>query len=64
MASRMRFATHLRVDELEYRYRAAHEPHERAWWHILWLLARGLLAKDIATSTGYTRPWNRQIAKR
>jgi len=42
----------------------AREPHERAWWHILWLLARGLLAKDIATSTGYTRPWNRQIAKR
>jgi hypothetical protein len=41
--------------ELERRYRAAKEPHERSWWQILWLLARGQLAKDIAESTGYSR---------
>src|SRR5258708_24936685 len=61
---RIRLATHLSVDELEQRYRAAHEPHERTWWQILWLLARGQLAKDIAQSTGYTRTWIGQIAKR
>jgi transposase len=61
---RIRLATHLSVDELEQRYRAAHEPHERTWWQILWLLARGQLAKDIAESTGYTRTWVGQIAKR
>lgn len=55
MARRIRLATHLSVDELEQRYRAAHEPHKRTWWQILWLLARGHLAKDIAESTGYTR---------
>jgi transposase len=64
MARRIYLATHLSVDELEKRYRAAHEPHERTWWQILWLLARGQLAKDIAQSTGYTASWIGQIAKR
>src|SRR5258707_12438676 len=64
MARRIHLATHLSVDELEQRYRAAHEPHERTWWQILWLLARGQLAKDIAASTGYTPTWIGQIAKR
>jgi hypothetical protein len=54
----------LSVDELERRYRAAKEPHERTWWQILWLLARGQLAKEIAESTGYSRYWIGQIAKR
>ncbi len=64
MARRIRLATHLSVAELEQRYRAAHEPHERTWWQILWLLSRGQLAKDIAENTGYTRTWIGQIAKR
>jgi transposase len=64
MARHIHLATHLSVDELEQRYRAAHEPHERTWWQILWLLARGQLAKDIAQSTGYTASWIGQIAKR
>jgi hypothetical protein len=54
----------LSVDELARRYRAVKEPHERSWWQILWLLARGWLAKDIAASTGYSRYWIGQIAKR
>ena len=64
MARRIRLATHLSVDELEQRYRTAHEPHERSWWQILWLLARGQTATAIAQSTGYTRTWIGQIAKR
>src|SRR5260221_14742576 len=64
MARHIHLATHLSVDDLEQRYRAAHEPHERTWWQILWLLARGQLAKDIAQSTGYTASWIGQIAKR
>jgi transposase len=64
MARRIRLATHLSADELEQRYRAAHEPHERTWWQILWLLARGQTATAIAQSTGYTRTWIGQIAKR
>ena len=64
MARRIRLATHLSVEELEQRYRAAHEPHERTWWQIVWLLARGQTATRIAESTGYTRTWIGQIAKR
>ncbi len=64
MARHIHLRPDLSVHELERRYRAAKEPHERSWWQILWLLARGQLAKDIAESTGYSRYWIGQIAKR
>src|SRR5712691_9580576 len=64
MGRHIHLATHLSVDDLEQRYRAAHEPHERSWWQMLWLLARGQTATAIADSTGYTRAWIGQIAKR
>jgi transposase len=64
MARRIHLRTDLSVDELERRYRSAKEPHERSWWQILWLLARGQKAKDIAESTGYSAYWIGQIAKR
>ena len=64
MNRHIHLATHLSVDELEQRYRAAHEPHERTWWQIAWLLAKGQTATTIAESTGYTRYWIGQIAKR
>lgn len=57
MSRRIALAPHLRVEDLEQRYRAAHEPHERSWWQILWLLAKGQTATGIAESTGYTRYW-------
>src|SRR5690242_13587650 len=64
MARRIHLRPDLSVDELERRYRAAKEPHARSWWQILWLLACGHLAKEIAESTGYSRYWIGQIAKR
>src|SRR5690242_19774938 len=64
MGRHMHLAAHLSVADLEHRYRAAYEPHERSWWQILWLLARGQTATAIADSTGYTRAWIGQIAKR
>jgi transposase len=64
MARYIHLRPDLSVDDLERRYRAAKEPHERSWWQILWLLARGQLAKEIAESTGYSRYWIGQIAKR
>src|SRR5258708_40320084 len=64
MGRHLHLATHLSVEDLEKRYRAAHEPHERSWWQILWLVAKGQTATAIAESTGYTRAWIGQIAKR
>jgi transposase len=64
MGRHIYLATHLSVADLEQRYRAAYEPHERSWWQILWLLARGQTATAIADITGYNRAWIGQIAKR
>src|SRR5215469_1064559 len=64
MSRHIALAPHLRVEDLERRYRAAHEPHERSWWQMLWLLARGQTATAIAENTGYTHYWIGQIAKR
>lgn len=64
MARHIRLEPHLAVDELARRYRAAKEPHERSWWQILWLLARGQTATQIAQSTGYSAYWIGQVAKR
>jgi rhodanese-related sulfurtransferase len=57
MSRHIQLATHLSVADLEQRSRAASEPHERSWWQILWLLARGQTATTIADSTGYSRYW-------
>src|SRR5215831_7363839 len=55
---------HLSTDDLERRYRSAHEPHERSWWQMLWLLSRGQTARQVAQSTGYSPYWIGQLAKR
>ena len=62
----MRLEPHLAVDALERRYRAAKEPHERSWWQILWLLAKGqtATAAAVAESTGYSRYWIGQLVRR
>jgi transposase len=64
MGRRLRLDPHLTVDELERRYRAAKEPHERSWWQILWLLAKGQTAAAVAASTGYSRYWIGQLVGR
>jgi transposase len=64
MPRRLRLEPHLAVEELERRYRAAKEPHERSWWQIIWLVARGQTGKQIAESTGYSRYWIGQLVRR
>lgn len=61
---RIQLVSDLTTDELEARYRRAHEPTERRWWQILWLLSRDQTAKLVTESTGYSRYWIGQIAKR
>src|SRR5258705_12140058 len=66
MARRMHPQPHLSVDELFRRYHAvaAKEPHERSWWQILWLLAQGRTATELAGVTGYSANWIGQLAQR
>jgi len=61
---KIHLAPYLTTVELEIRYRRAHEPTERNWWQILWLLSRNQTARMVAESTGYSRYWIGQIAKR
>jgi len=60
----VKVAPHLSLEELERRYRRAQEPHERSWWQILWFLARGQTARQVAESTGYSAYWIGQLAAR
>lgn len=66
MARRIHLHSHLSVDGLERRYRAvaAKEPHERSWWQILWLLAHGRAATELAVVTGYSAYWIGQLTQR
>ena len=64
MARRISLEPHLTTDELEGRYRSTKDPAERSRWHFLWLLARGLAAKVIASITGSSASWIGRIARR
>jgi len=64
MPRQIHLQPHVRVDELERRYRAAKEPNERNWWQILWLLSQGYTTVQVAAVTGYSAYWIGQLAKR
>lgn len=64
MARHLHLQPYLDVAELERRYRAAHDPNERSWWQILWLLSQGHTAVAVSAVTGYSAYWIGQIAKR
>jgi transposase len=55
---------HLRLDELEQRYRRAEDPVARSQWQIVWLLSGGMPTAAVARVTGYSVNWVREIAKR
>jgi transposase len=64
MPRRIKLTTKLSVDELERRYRRAGEGTERSHWHIIWLLAQGHPAYEVAQMTGYSAYWIGQVARR
>jgi transposase len=62
--NRIKLTPHLSVEALEQRYRRTPEPTERSRWQIIWLLSKGLLAREVAASTGYSAYWIGQLARR
>src|SRR5260370_41673936 len=64
MARKITLIAHLSAGELERCYRRAKDAVERSHWQMLWLLAQGQTAKQVAVSTGYSAYWIGQIAQR
>lgn len=64
MPRRIKLTTKLSVDDLEKRYRSAGEGTERSHWQILWLLAQGHPAYEVATMTGDSAYWIGRVARR
>jgi hypothetical protein len=46
---------HLNSNELENRYRKAHDPVERSHYQILWLISEGKSTTQVMEVTGYSR---------
>ena len=64
MPKRISLAPHLTADELHQRYRAAEDPVLRSRYHMLWLLAEGRSANQVADAAGFSAEWVRDIARR
>jgi transposase len=64
MARRIQLEPHLTIEELGGRYRSTKDPVERSRWDFLWLLARVLTAKVIASIAGCSAYWIGRIARR
>jgi hypothetical protein len=54
----------LKAEELERRYRQAHEPVARSPWQSVWLLAQGQTREEVEEATGSSLTWIRTIARR
>ncbi len=52
MPKRLHLKDHLSLDELERRYRRAHEPVVRSHDQIAWLIGQGRLTHEVASVTG------------
>jgi len=64
MPKRTRVVAHLELDELETRYRQAHDPVGRSHFQIVWLLAQGKTRSEVAGVTGYSERWIGEIIRR
>jgi transposase len=64
MPKRLAIQPPLALDELERRYRTATDSVARRHWQMVWLLAQGQSAEQVAAVTGYPANWVRTIAQR
>lgn len=64
MARRSTVTPHLTLADLDQRYRQARDPVTRTHWQVVWLVAQGRPAADVAQVVGYTANWVREIVRR
>jgi transposase len=63
MWTRFGVAAHLSAEELGARYRAARDPVERSRWQMIWLLVSGRPLGEVASVTGYSTRWIREVVR-
>src|SRR5215210_1758878 len=64
MPKTIKIVPHLSSEELENRYRKAHDPVLRSHYQILWLISEGKTTTQVMEVTGYSRGWIQQLARR
>ncbi len=64
MPKTIKLEPHLDSQELENRYRKAHDPVLRSHYQILWLISEGKTTAQVMEATGYSRGWIQQLARR
>jgi transposase len=64
MPKTIKLESHLSSEELENRYRKAHDPVLRSHYQILWLISEGKTTRQVMEVTGYSRGWIQQLARR
>ncbi len=64
MPKKIKLEPHLSSEELENRYRKAHDPVLRSHYQILWLISEGNTTRRVMEATGYSRGWIQKLARR
>jgi transposase len=64
MPKTIKLESHLSSEELENRYRKAHDPVLRSHYQIVWLISEGKTTRQVMEVTGYSRGWIQQLARR
>ncbi len=64
MPKTIKLESHLSSEELENRYRKAHDRVLRSHYQILWLISEGKSTTQVMEVTGYSRGWIQQLARR
>jgi transposase len=64
MPKTIKLESYLNSEELENRYRKAHDPVLRSHYQIVWLISEGKTTRQVMEVTGYSRGWIQKLARR
>ena len=64
MPKTIKLESHLSSEELQNSYRKARDPVLRSHYQIVWLISEGKTTRQVMETTGYSRGWIQQLARR